>query len=330
VPRNEPGRGLFGRRRHRDGELEGAEPAGAGDEDARERERAAAERVARIAVLPLWTDTHCHLQYAADEADELATVERAVAAGVRRMICVGTDAASSARAIGVAVRRTASAGGVEVKIWATAGLHPHDASQGTGELFSLLRRTHRVRSGQASGPPADGGLPPRVVAIGECGLDYHYDYSPRPAQRAVFAAQVALANELGLALVVHTREAWEDTLAVLATEGAPARTVFHCFTGGPEEAKQCLATGAYLSFSGIATFHSAGEVREAVRLCPHDRLLIETDSPYLTPVPHRGRPNEPADVTTVGEAVARELDMSIEEVARLTTANAAAAFGLPG
>jgi len=132
------------------------------------------------------------------------------------------------------------------------------------------------------------------VAIGECGLDYHYDFSPRPAQREAFAAQVGLAKEHGLALVVHTREAWEDTFAILASQGMPERTVFHCFTGGRPEASRALEMGAWLSFSGIITFKNATDIRAAAALCPLERILVETDSPYLAPVPHRGKPNSPA------------------------------------
>ena len=144
-----------------------------------------------------------------------------------------------------------------------------------------------------------------MLAVGECGLDYHYDHSPRAVQRTAFAAQIHLAHERDLPLVIHTRDAWDDTFDDPATvEGVRERTIFHCFTGGPAEADRCLDLGAFLSFSGIVTFKSAAEVRDAARRCPADRLLIETDSPYLAPVPHRGRPNQPAYVRHVGEYVA--------------------------
>ena len=148
--------------------------------------------------------------------------------------------------------------------------------------------------GQASGIDGIEALlaEPEVVAVGECGLDYHYDHSPRDVQREVFAAQIALAHAHDLALVIHTREAWDDTFDILAAEGVPERTVFHCFTGGPDEARRCLDLGAYLSFSGIVTFPTADDVRAAAALCPLDRLLVETDAPYLAPVPHRGERNE--------------------------------------
>jgi TatD DNase family protein len=199
-------------------------------------------------------------------------------------------------------------------VWATVGLHPHDAVQGLAGVEALLESW------------AGSSV---VVAVGECGLDYHYDHSPRAVQRSVFASQVALAHRLGLALVIHTREAWDDTFAILAAEGVPLRTVFHCFTGGSSEARRALDVGAALSFSGIVTFPSAGEVRDAARVCPLDRLLVETDSPYLAPVPHRGRPNSPALVPLVGAAVAAVRGVEVSVVEEATWANAARLFGLP-
>ena len=166
------------------------------------------------------------------------------------------------------------------------------------------------------------------MAVGECGLDYHYDHSPRPVQRGAFAAQVALAHRHGLALVIHSRAAWDDTLAILASEGVPERTVFHCFTGGAEEARRCLELGAWLSFSGIVTFPNAHDVRAAAAFCPLDRILVETDAPFLAPVPHRGRPNRPALVPLVGEAVARAKGLRAGEVEEATWAAAEAAFRL--
>ncbi len=243
----------------------------------------------------MWTDSHCHLT-----PDGAGTaVAEARAAGVDRIVCVGTDADHSADAIAVAA---AHAG-----VWATVGLHPHDAVAGVEWVAGLL-----------------GG--PGVVAVGECGLDYHYDHSPRPVQREAFAAQVALARARDLALVVHTREAWDDTFAILAAEGVPDRTVFHCFTGGPEEARRCLDLGAWLSFSGIVTFPNATDVRAAAALCPLDRMLVETDSPYLAPVPHRGKTNEPAFLPAVGAALAAARNEAVTAVAAATRANAMAFF----
>jgi TatD DNase family protein len=166
------------------------------------------------------------------------------------------------------------------------------------------------------------------VAVGECGLDYHYDHSPRAVQREAFAAQIALAHRYGLALVVHSREAWDDTLSVLQAEGVPERTVFHCFTGGAVEARRCLDLGGFLSFSGIVTFKGAADVREAAALCPAERLLVETDSPFLAPVPHRGKPNEPAYLPLVGAAVAAARGESPADVANSTSAATTEAFGL--
>ena len=250
-----------------------------------------------------WTDSHCHLQDAADPEDAL---QRARAAGVTRLICVGTDAGQSRRALALAGDG----------VWATVGLHPHDAKQGVESVAALLD--------EVVGSDDDS-----LVAVGECGLDYHYDHSPRPTQRDAFAAQVALAHRHGLALVVHSREAWDDTLATLESEGVPERTVFHCFTGGAAEARRCLELGAFLSFSGIVTFKGAGDVREAAALCPAERLLVETDSPFLAPVPHRGQPNEPANVSLVGAAVAEARGEAAEDVAASSWAATAAAFGLP-
>src|SRR3954453_2444195 len=221
-----------------------------------------------------WVDSHCHLPYEGVGVEQIAAAR---AAGVERIVTIGTDREESLRAIEVAAAHDG--------VWATVGLHPHDASDGVATIVELLAQ-------------------PKVVAVGECGLDYHYDNSPRPAQREAFAAQVALAHERDLALVVHTREAWDDTFAILAEAGAPERTVLHCFSGGPDEARRALDAGFFLSFSGIVTFKNAGDVRAAAQLCPIDRLLVETDAPFLTPVPHRGQPNTPAYVPLVGEAVA--------------------------
>lgn len=242
-----------------------------------------------------WTDEHCHLGDGSDRWPEAtATIADARAAGVERMITVGCDLESSRTAIAIATEHDG--------VWATAGLHPHDASHGLDGIEDLL-------------------TDPVVVAVGECGLDYHYDNSPRDVQREVFAAQVALAHRYDLALVVHSREAWEDTFAILEAEGVPERTVLHCFTGGPDEARRCLDLGAHLSFSGIVTFTGAPEVREAAALCPADRLLVETDSPFLAPVPHRGRPNVPAHVPRVGAVLAEVRGESVEAVAEVTWRN---------
>ena len=247
----------------------------------------------------MWTDAHCHIPY--NGVDE-AVIADAADAGVTRLISVGTDLAQSIAAIEVADRHAG--------VWATAGVHPHDASGGIEGIEALLSH-------------------PRVVGVGECGLDYHYEHSPREAQREVFAAQIALAHRHELALVIHTREAWDDTFALLESETMPERTVFHCFTGGPAEARRALDMGAMLSFSGIVTFKGAADVREAATLCPLDRFTVETDAPYLAPVPHRGRTNTPAWVPFVGEAVAGAMGLAVQVVEEASTANAARLFALP-
>jgi TatD DNase family protein len=248
----------------------------------------------------VWIDNHCHLP--ADKPDVTADlVSEAFAGGIGALINVGTDIADSAAAIEVARANTG--------VWATAGVHPHDAAGGLDGLRDLAAA-------------------PEVVAVGECGLDYHYDHSPREQQRSAFAAQIALAHELGKPLVIHTREAWDETFDILAAEGIPPRTVFHCFTGGPVEATRCLDFGALLSFSGIVTFPSAPELREAAALCPLDRMMVETDAPFLAPVPHRGKPNRPALVAVVGQAIADVRGVGAAVIADATTANAVAFYGI--
>ena len=250
----------------------------------------------------MWCDSHCHVPY---EGVGEEVITAAVAAGVSRLVTVGTDAAQSRAACEVASRHDG--------VWATIGLHPHDAEQGVASIRPVL----------------DDHLPGgRVVAIGECGLDYYYDHAPRAVQRAVFAEQIGLAHDHHLALVIHTREAWDDTFDILRSEGPPPRTVFHCFTGGPAEASRALDLGGWLSFSGIVTFPSATDVREAAATCPADRFLVETDSPYLAPVPHRGKPNQPAYVTDVGAGLAAARGVPVAEVERASWTAAETVFGL--
>jgi TatD DNase family protein len=256
----------------------------------------------------LWTDTHCHLdaRYRTDDSgddsgdDALdAILINARAAGVSRFVTVGCDLASSRECIDVATKYD--------DVWATVGVHPHEAEGGLDGILELLTSS-------------------RVVAVGEAGLDYYYDHSPREAQREAFAAQIQMAHQHDLPLVIHTRDAWDDTFDVLTAEGVPTRTIFHCFTGGPDEARRCLAIGAFLSFSGIVTFKNATDVAESARLCPADRLLVETDSPYLAPVPYRGRKNQPAYVADVGRFVADLRGVAVAELATQTSLNASAAF----
>ena len=195
-------------------------------------------------------------------------------------------------------------------VWATVGLHPHDAEDGFDDL-------------------PDPRLHERVVGIGECGLDFFYSHSPHDVQKDTFARQIAWAKELDLALVIHTRGAWPETFDVLDAEGVPERTIIHCFTGGPDEAKACLDRGCYISISGIVTFKKADDVRAAVAVVPTDRLLVETDAPFLAPVPHRGKTNAPAFVPLVGAAVAAAKGVSPAEIEAATWENTAAVFRLP-
>lgn len=248
-------------------------------------------------------DSHCHVHDERMPGGTDAAVQAARDAGVATMVTVGCDRETSLQAIAAAEAHP--------DVWATVGLHPHEASRGVDTIRDLFDH-------------------PKVVAVGEAGLDYYYDHSPRDAQRAAFAEQIALAHELGLPLVIHTRDAWDDTFDVLAAEGVPEQTVFHCFTGGPDEARRCLDTGAFVSFSGIVTFKSAAEVQEAAHLVPLDRMLVETDAPYLAPIPHRGRTNQPAWVTDVARFVADLRDLPLDIVAAATASNGAACFPLVG
>ena len=243
-----------------------------------------------------WFDNHCHLSERAEE--EVIEARKALVVG---FINVGTDFETSIEAIEKAKTLP--------DVWATAGVHPHEARKGIEGIEDLL---------------ADSN----VVAVGEAGLDYHYDYSPREDQKKIFAEQIEMANKFNLPLVIHTREAWEETFNILDFEGVPESTVFHCFTGGTVEAKECLERGAYLSFSGIITFKKSESLREAASECPLDRAMIETDSPYLTPVPFRGKKNEPANVVLVGQELAYLQDKSPEEIAAATTQNALDFYGL--
>jgi len=246
-----------------------------------------------------YVDSHCHLHDTRGMPAE-EVVASALDAGVVAMIDVGCDAASTESAIGFARQFP----GV---VFATAGLHPHDAASGVETIVRLIDD-------------------PAIVAIGEAGLDFHYDHSPRDLQRTAFAAQIQLAHERHLPLVIHTREAWDETFDILRAEGVPERTVFHCFTGGPDEAQRCLDLGAHLSFSGIVTFRTATDLQAAARLCPLDRLLAETDSPYLAPVPFRGRTNRPAHVTHVVQFLADLRDQPLDTVRGATVGNAHAVF----
>ena len=245
-----------------------------------------------------WTDQHCHLSPGADGAAQVAAAR---AEGVERMITVGCHLEQSRQMAAIAAEHDG--------VYATAGVHPHDSSQGIEGIAELLDL-------------------PQVVAVGEAGLDYHYDHSPRPTQRDVFAAQIGMANERSMPLVIHSRSAWDETFEILDREGMPARTVFHCFTGGPDEARECLARGGVVSFSGIITFPSGQDLRDAAAITPLDRLLVETDSPYLAPVPYRGKTNQPGWVPLVGAAVAEAKGVAVAEVESATWETAAAFYDL--
>ena len=245
-----------------------------------------------------YVDSHCHL-YDTRGVPQDDIIEAARSVGVTTMIDVGCDADTTARAIATASQYDG--------IYATAGLHPHEAKFGIHTILPFVDDPH-------------------VIAIGECGLDYFYDHSPRDTQREVFAQQIQLAHERTLPLVIHTRDAWDDTFDVLAAEGVPERTIFHCFTGGPTEATRCLDLGAFLSFSGIVTFPSSADVKAAAQMCPLDRMLAETDSPYLAPVPKRGRTNQPAFVTHVVQHLADLRGLPTDRVRAATATNARLAF----
>ncbi len=248
---------------------------------------------------------------------------RASEAGVTRMVCVGTGAGSSAEAVALvrSMRQPGSAAVAEgVELWATVGLHPHDAIDGVDSLDDLLAAELGRRPGRPCrrGPGQSDGPSRWWWPSASAASTTTTTTRPAPVQREAFALQIELAHRHGLALVIHTREAWDDTFDILGAAGVPERTIIHCFTGGPSEARRCLDLGASLSFSGVVTFKNADDVREAAALCPLDRLLVETDSPFLTPVPHRGTLNEPSRVPLVGAAIAQVKGVETSQVAEVT------------
>ena len=266
----------------------------------------AARKADRMMSSPLrWFDSHCHIHD--PRIDRAEAVSAAAAAAVLRLVTVGCDEPTTRAAIETALAYD--------NVWATVGLHPHEATIGLDWIGDLLTDAEANK----------------VVGVGECGLDYFYEHSPRAAQITMFAKQIQLAHEHDLPLVIHTRDAWDDTFAVLRAEGTPTTTIFHCFSGGADEAAACLALhdGVYLSFSGIITFKTAQNLRTAAALTPRDRTLIETDTPYLAPIPYRGKPNRPAFVPYVGAAVAEAQQVSVEELAGSTWTNTHRAFRIP-
>jgi len=246
-------------------------------------------------------DTHCHLNHEKLAVQLSEVMERATKAGVGQMVVVGFDMASSEEA----VRLAEAYPGV---LYAVVGVHPHDARDWDAPSEQRLRTLAEH---------------PHVVAIGEIGLDYHYDYSPREAQSHAFKAQMQVAREASLPVVIHCREAYADTLQILSDEGVDTiGGVMHCWAGTVTEANQTVALGMALGFGGTLTFKSAEEIREAARQVPLESLLLETDAPYLAPVPHRGKTNEPAFTHLVAQKMAELRGITLPEIARLTTANA--------
>ncbi|HEY77027.1 MAG TPA: TatD family hydrolase [Thermoflexia bacterium] len=251
-------------------------------------------------------DSHAHLDFPQFDADREVVIERAREAGLLAILNVGADLASSRAAVALADRHDF--------IYAAVGVHPHDAKTVTPAVLDQLRALARH---------------PKVVAVGEIGLDYYRDLSPRPVQRRVFAQQLALAAELGLPVVVHSREAHDDVLAALR-DWQGTGGVLHSYSAGPERLEEVLALGFHIGLSGPITFPKAHRLRTVAAAVALDRLLVETDCPYLTPVPHRGRRNEPAYVRYMVEAVAHARGTTVETVAQATTENAQRLFGLIG
>jgi TatD DNase family protein len=250
-------------------------------------------------------DSHVHLADPAFDADRDAVVDRARQTGALALVCIGESLAAAARAGDLAAAHPGFC-------YHTAGVHPHDAADFQASDLDGIRR--EVARG--------------AVAVGECGLDYHYDHSPRERQREAFGAQLALAGELGRPVVVHTREAEEDTRAMVVEAGSAGIIgVLHCYTGTPALAESALEAGWYVSFSGIVTFRKWTD-EALLRLVPADRLLVESDAPYLAPVPHRGKRNEPAWVSFTAARLAAARGVAASEIGATTAANARRLFTL--
>lgn len=259
----------------------------------------------------MFVDSHAHIDGEEYDADRDEVVERARSAGVRAILNVGTgDPRSGAfeRAVRVAEQYE--------NVFASVGVHPHDAKLFDEEAAERLKGLARESD--------------RVIAWGEIGLDYHYDYSPREVQREVFRRQLRIARELRLPVIIHSREADEDTVTILREEmaGAERRGIMHCFGGGREMAEAVVELGFMVSFAGNVTFKKAEDLRDVARLIPVERLLAETDCPFLTPVPFRGRRNEPARVREVIACLAGLHELTTEEAGRITTENFSRFFGL--
>jgi len=245
-------------------------------------------------------DSHCHLDFPDFAAEIDAVVDRARAAGIGRMVTIGTRVRRSREVRAIAERFD--------DVFCSVGTHPHNAGEERDvTLAELLREADH----------------PKVVAIGEAGLDYHYDNAPREDQHAGFRLHIAAARETGLPLVIHAREADDDVAAILEDESAKGgfRFVLHCFTAGPDLARRAVALGGYVSFSGILTFKTGAPLRDIAKELPADRLLVETDAPYLAPNPWRGKRNEPSYVVETARVLAETRGLSPEALAELTTAN---------
>ena len=246
-----------------------------------------------------FTDSHCHLDHEKFAADLEAVLTRATEAGVNRILCIGTG--NGPPELDCAIRLADR----YEQIVATVGVHPHEAAKVTPQTYTDLRNL---------------AAHPKVVAFGEIGLDYHYDFSPRDVQRDVFINQLNLARELALPITIHTREAWDDTMSILSDHWS-GPGILHCFTGDTAQAQQALDKGFHLAYGGVLTFRTAENVREAARITPDDRILIETDSPYLAPIPYRGKRNEPAMMLESLRKLAEVRETTPERIAELTTAN---------
>jgi TatD DNase family protein len=244
-----------------------------------------------------WFDSHCHLQLCAENDPVDGIVERAREAGVANILVVGIDQGSSEAALDIAA---------EHGLVATAGVHPNSADEYEESRERIARLIEDAR----------------VVAVGETGLDFYRDSCPPAIQRRVFRAHLELAASADKAVVIHTRESVDAALDELESAGPPDRFVFHCWSGDVHQLRRALALGSFISFAGNVSFKNADRLRELAASVPGDRLLVETDSPFLSPVPHRGRPNEPGRVVHVGHAVAQARGDSLEDVAALTYANA--------
>ena len=254
-----------------------------------------------------FVDSHVHLADQAFDDDREQVIERARLTGARALLCIGESIAAAERARAIAQRYPGY-------VFFSAGVHPHDAHS-----FDAARDTAAIRAAVTAG----------AVAIGECGLDYHYDHSPRPQQLEAFQAQLDLARDCDKPVIVHTREAVADTKALVDAAGKRGvRGVLHCFTGPRELAERALDAGWYLSFSGVITFRKWAD-DALIRLTPADRILVESDAPYLAPVPHRGKRNEPAWVSLTLARVAEVRGISPESFGRIVSDNAARLFALP-